>query len=277
MVYCMIRKTLPWLLMLAFVLSGCLGDSEDVENDGEGSGTEGDGNTGDGANGEGDGDGGSGGSNGGTGGDTNETGEPLSASLDANVTEGNAPLTVSFDLNATGGDDGSLSWSFLVGEDEADSGEELPTTIEYTFEEAGNHSVVLNVTYGAETAEANVTITVTEVVAGPNEAQSGSGGDCLDYVALWAINADPAPGGVHSPLGSDQIEVDPGTDWEATSDEGTPWVDFFDENGYWMEESTSGSGTVPESAAYALACVTESGGWPDVFVPLGEWTYQDGF
>lgn len=270
MVPLMIRKTLPWLVMLTLAFSGCLGifdddlDDEETNNDAGADATGNDGGSED--NGTEPGENGAGTENG----DDNETEDPLTASLEANVTSGLAPLAVTFSVNGTVGEDRPLQWSLKAGDDEIGSGESLPETVEYTFEDAGNHTVVLEVSDGMETAEVNVTIEVEELVREPNEIQSGSGSLCLDYIILYE---EP---GVESPI-AEYVDVEPGTDFATASPDGTAWVDFFDEDGASVGYG-SGEGTVPDNAAYGIMCVDQVGTYPAAPLPVvGEWTYQDGF
>lgn len=242
----MIRKTLPWLLMLAFVLSGCLGPSDEgVETDGENGDGEGDGSdSGDGSN-----------------GDANETVEPLSATLDANVTEGNVPLTVSFDLDATGGNNESLSWSFLVGEDETESGDELPATIEYTFEEAGNHTVVLNITEGAETAEANVTIAVLAGESPEPVVIEGSAIIGLPLHSVLLCVRDDIDGNIHA-----IAPAEPG--WVFTLESADAFTLYWFEGEDTFMSAGGTSGEVPAGATHAEICMVEGNALDDYVLTL---------
>lgn len=144
----MIRKTLPFLLALVFLFSGCLGifdddleaeNGEEAETSPEGTTTEND--------------------NGDSG--SNMTAVAITASVEANITEGFAPLDVTFTLTGNHSHGGPLTWSLNTGDDEdAESGDELPTNVTLTFDTAGNHTIVLNVTDGDNSEQANVTITV---------------------------------------------------------------------------------------------------------------------
>lgn len=156
----MSKKLLPFLIALVFAFAGCLGIADDEsEPAGEGptgsdehdnhSGNESDENEGDDGNGS-------------ENEDTNETAsEPPTASLEANVTSGAAPLNVTFTLDGSGSGDDELSWSLDLG-DESDLQEAsgLPATVEHTYREMGNFTVVLEVFNEEHSTSTNVTITV---------------------------------------------------------------------------------------------------------------------
>jgi PKD repeat protein len=94
----------------------------------------------------------------------NETVEP-EIFFSANVTSGEAPLTVLFSIDATGFDQNFTFWNLDVtgnGDAEA-SGEELPAEFEFTYGEAGNFTVALEVSDGVNTRNDTALITVEAV------------------------------------------------------------------------------------------------------------------
>jgi PKD repeat protein len=148
------RTLLSLLIALSFAFSGCLGFlGEDVEQTDDENGLEGGEN--------GDENGGTDGDNGDTGQDGNQTDEAPVASLSANVTAGEAPLAVSFTLDAEYDGFFTLTWTLDLGEDSTENGRELPATVDHTFETPGNYTVVLNVSAGEDSSEANLTIAVS--------------------------------------------------------------------------------------------------------------------
>jgi hypothetical protein len=94
---------------------------------------------------------------------------------------------------------------------------------------------------------------------------TGTSFDCLDWNVLYLVD------GVHSPLAED-FEVTPGAGWSASSDDGVVLLDFFDANGVSVAWSVDESGTVPDDAAYAIACVALEGLVP---VPGATFTYSE--
>jgi hypothetical protein len=105
--------------------------------------------------------------------------------------------------------------------------------------------------------------------AQPNPAQSGTNGPCLDYALLYQLD------GLSSPA-DPRVNVASGTGFIASSADGFVQVDFFDADDNWVGYDTD-QGTVPESAAYGVVCVTMDNDFPPTPVPSADWTYQDGF
>lgn len=257
---------------MSLLFSGCLGlfeDDPDVDDGDGGTGTDGgngnqtaDGNQTD------DGD-----KTGNGNGDDNTTAEPPEASLSANVTSGSAPLSVEFELDNDNDAAESVSWSLDLGEGDPETGDELPATVEHTFEDVGNYTVVLTLTSGDEEDTAEVTITVeAEGGGGANDLVEGTNGLCLDYNVLYEVP------GVEDPLATRVEQVEVGTGIEVSSEGGFVVVDFFDADGATVGYYPS-TETVPEGATYGIVCVglEEGPGYPAVPVPNAAWTYQDGF
>lgn len=271
-------KFFPVIIAMAFAFSGCLGIGDDDELDSD--------ETRQGAL-PGDSDDGARDQEGGGDADDEGSGEPgpptdppsLSARLQANLSTGSFPLTVSFTLDGEHPEDPAPTWTLDPGDGgTVETGSDLPFELNHTYLEAGNFTAVFMLTVEDGSANDDLTITVQEpdiVAPAPNPPQSGANTVCLDYLLLWALNEEPGPGGVHSPL-DDALDVDPGTGYTTVSSDGVPAVDFYDADGFYV--TTGGdSGTVPTNAAYAIACVGVLGAWPEPPMPLGEFTYQDGF
>lgn len=133
------RALLVGLLVLALATAGCLGfgdgsDSEDAEL---------------------------------TNASASPAPSPPRAELSANRTQGPAPLDVAFQLDA----EGNASWTFTTGDGASAQGEELPTVVEHTYEEAGNYTANLTV----ETARANDSDTLAiHVEPAPSDTGDGT-------------------------------------------------------------------------------------------------------
>jgi hypothetical protein len=204
---------------------------------------------------------------------------PPTAQLTANNTSGDAPLTVTITLEGEHPDGLGLTWTLDLDDGNQEDGDTLPVEITYTYDQPGEYNLTLAVSDGFTTVDTSLKIDVqtpTGPTSEPNPAQSGSNALCLDYILLWTLNEDPLPGGIHFPL-EELVEVEPGTGFMILSDDGTAEIDFFSADGFYV--ATHGdSGTVPNGAAYGIICVGMLGmGWPDLPFPAGEWTYQDGF
>lgn len=252
------KKLLALLIALVFALSGCLGlfDGDDLEN---GTGDEGEGDVGDDENGD-------------AGADGNETAEengntPIlapEASLSANVTEGDAPLNVTFTLEGSDPEDFPLEWMLDMGDGNTTyEGDELPFEVVHSFLEAGNYTVVLNVTNGPHATAANVTIQVStpDPPAIPQEAS----GEWLVGVMFVGCFGDIV--GVGFPEDLDGIayasfEIDPSTigqEYEASvvtdTAQDSPGFAFLDADWDVIEGgfmSTAATGTIPSDAAYGV-------------------------
>lgn len=272
-------KLFPVIIAMAFAFAGCLGISNDDGPEADESGQDLPANQ--------DGDDGLDAGQGDDppadedSGDATQEPEPIApiAKLDANLSTGSIPLEVSFTLDGEYPDGLDATWSFDLGDgSDPETGNALPYTYNHTYLQAGNFTAAFTLTVEDQSVSDNLTISVQEPeigVAQPNPSQDGSNTLCLDYLVLWALNEEPAPGGLHFPL-DDELEVEAGTGYTIASDDGEPAIDFFNADGHYI--GTGGdSGTVPANAAYGIACVGVLGEWPEPPMPMAEFTYQDGF
>jgi PKD repeat protein len=189
--------------------------------------------------------------------------EPPTASLSADVTEGVGNLSVAFTLDGTVGEGQTLSWSLDLGDGTTQTGDELPATVEHTFSEPGNFTVVLEVMDAEESADATVDILVLEPDADP-VTLAGSAlvvdgwAVMLDGCFMEVIWWDLASEGVTTPEGvtGGMHNIEPTM---------VGWSFSFDVEGviaeFWSAEPSilgSGSeGTVPEGAAHVFVCIND--------------------
>ncbi len=252
----MSKKLLPLLIALVFALAGCLGtsndpdvDEDEVDNDDQDIDNGGDGDNGDGdSSGTGD-----------EAGDGNETSsEPPTASLQPNLTEGDAPLNVTFTLDGTDPDDGDLTWVLDFGDgSDPIEGTELPTDVDHAFESEGNYTVVLDVSDEEYTTQANVTITATSAI--PNVVASFEGSTTMpgSPAATSPLNALGCLGFL---VGENELDcvffaLEPGhegLDYTTETDAPALWHAFMSDCSPTADEvevdSEVEEGTVPEGA-----------------------------
>jgi PKD repeat protein len=104
----------------------------------------------------------------------NGTDRAPTANLTASPVNGTAPLNVTFSIGGADPEGGNLTWTLTLGNATVGNGTSVPTNHTHQFTEAGNYTVVLTVSDGANNATANVTVTVTaggSGAAGPVEHQ----------------------------------------------------------------------------------------------------------
>jgi PKD repeat protein len=257
------RRILALLLILALGFSGCLGLGGEAPGNGDGAGKDASGPAPEAPADEGD-------PGAGEGSAPPQNRAP-SAAVVADVATGTAPLNVTFTIEGFDPDGDGLNWTLDFGDDsEGATGSTLPTTITHLYP-AGDHTAVLTVTDGALTTTAEAAMNVTAAPDLPNAAQTGTNVLCLDYLVLFNLD------GTHAPAAeSERVEVEAGSSYTITADEGVPLIDFYDADGAYLSTHEA-EGEVPGGAAYGYVCVTTTGMYPDVPVPLGEFTYQDGF
>lgn len=116
-------------------------------------------------------------------------------------------------------------------------------------------------------------IGMSGVAVADEEAQSGSTTTCVDFNALWAVDGVVLAQDLNA---SSVVDVDPGQEFELTSDSGTAKVDFFTEDGVWISGTEGPTGTVPDVADFGVVCVGQGlQFWPDAPAPTATFTYHD--
>lgn len=166
---------------------------------------------------------------------------PPTAKLSSDAQNGTAPLNVTFSIEGTDADGDELSWTLDVdGDNESDyNGTNVPTAFVHEYVEAGNYTVVLNITDGQAFAESNVTIVVEGVPAAKEDA--------------WAVWDEL--GQCHA---KGAIEI-PGTGHYLHERGDPPGTGFVLGDGTWIYEESNGVeglqlGGAAEGAAY-VDCV----------------------
>lgn len=115
-------------------------------------------------------------------------------SLAASVANGTVPLNVTFTVTATDPDGDNVTWDLRFGDGESAQGAGSGKA-NHTFDEAGNYTVVLNVSDGARSASANLTIevsmgggsansfivTLTDICAPPTTTCTNAPNGCPDF------------------------------------------------------------------------------------------------
>lgn len=94
------------------------------------------------------------------------TNTPPVANLTADVLNGTAPLSVNFTINGTDTDGDNLTWTLLVNGTVLANGTQLPATVSYNFTEAGNWTVLVQVSDGIETVETSLVVAVAAAASG---------------------------------------------------------------------------------------------------------------
>lgn len=138
----------------------------------------------------------------------------------------NSP-NVTFNVTGSDSDNDTLTWTLTLGNTTLGNGTSLPGNVTHKFVEAGNFSVVLNVTDGTNSTTATVTIAVTAgnvtvgaltdptrcdrtptQTAGPIYVFQGDGGDWAfvednGMPGLQVANNHPGGGPFHNPAWAD--------------------------------------------------------------------------
>lgn len=252
----MMKKMLPLLLGLAVLVSGCLslpGDDPEPANDNDVDDVDNNDDTGDNSDAGDDTDAGDS-----PDGDVdNETvNEAPVASLVANLTEGKTNLTVTFDLDGSDADGDALTWTLDLGDGTSESGSELPVSYEHTYTQAGNMSVVLEVSDGTDTATATEVVAVRE----PDVVFTGSAllPDPFAVAGEGCLAADTiaAAGLPENPFG-DEHSIEPtlwGWNFMLTGGEGLI-AEFWNSDVEFL--ARGGEGEVPADASYVIVCIEE--------------------
>lgn len=244
-----IRPTLAWLAaLMIFLLAGCIGGNDSPQGNSRSpgpSGSETDPGTTDPTD------------PGGTADPTDPTGtDPTgpvnaapSAELNASAVSGTAPLPVTFTVNGSDPDGDALTWSLdSNGDGTVDAtGEELPATVNVTFDSPGSFNVTLTVSDGV--ADDVVMVSISVEPAGPVARQQESGEFLLAYPGdeCNAGHYDPDLEGITYY----SFAVDPDTyglpfhaAFEATETLEIVGVDFIDANGDYIETFNDGGSMV---------------------------------
>lgn len=115
-------------------------------------------------------------------------------------------------------------------------------------------------------------IGMSGVAVADEDPQSGSTTTCTDFNVLWLADGIVLAQELNT---SSYVDVDPGQQFELTSDSGSAKIDFFTEDGIWIT-GAEGSGTVPDVADFGVVCVGQGlSFWPDAPAPTATFTYHD--
>lgn len=222
---------------------------------------------------------------------------PPLAVLTSDFTTGQVPFNVTFQMDGDDPDGDDLLWMLDVGDDnDPVMGSDLPATYTHAYEEAEEFTVMFGVFDGELD---DFVFRQIDVLEGPNEAETGTGAQCLFRAGTGAGYEVPD---LQKTLAQNDdqgnIKVEAGTlyrAWHEPPEDPEPYdtlgleplliLDFFDEGHEWVgagSGSAEAAGRVPEEASYAIACVAhfnDTGTSAHVYIPLLEWTwgYQDGF
>ncbi len=115
------------------------------------------------------------------------------ANLTASALAGPAPLNVTFTVSGTTARN-ELVWVLAAGGSNIGNGTGVPATLNHTFAEAGNVTVVLSVFDGKQNATANVTIAVAAGNASAPAAAFEPIHDEYDVAAFCELCTDLGPG-----------------------------------------------------------------------------------
>lgn len=194
---------------------------------------------------------------------------PPTASIQANETSGPAPLGVSFILD--GFDEGGeeLNWTFTVAEGEtASNGTGLPTQVNHTYTEGGNHTATLTVDDGMATNQTSLTITVTG--NGTGDQATDEPDDALPEPVVingTALVGNPAHSlaCLQQGIDGDLHEIAPAeSGWSYALEPGDSFTVYWWADGEFVE-SGEDTGTVPSGATHAEVCM-------DVGSAMGSYT-----
>lgn len=236
------------LLSLTLILSGCLGtsDGDDEALDPTNTSTQG-----------------------------NETSDVSSgtdntapeASLSANQTTGQAPLAVTFTLEGSDADGDALRWTFTIQQGaQLSTGDQLPATVNHTYDRAGNFTAVLTVDDGNQTAGANLTITVTapdtdDATGNGTGNATTSADDLPDPVVINGTAAVGHPAHIlhcfRGGIDGSYHEISPAEGgWTYALEPAEDFAVYWWGDGEFLEAGET-SGTVPSEATHAEVCMTE--------------------
>lgn len=184
---------------------------------------------------------------------------PPTAAIRANETSGPAPLGVSFILDGFDEEGEELDWTFTVAEGaEILNGTGLPTQVNHTYTEGGDHAATLTVDDGTATNQTELTITVEG-----NATVRDPTNETPEVVVIngTATIGNPAHilicfnGGIDG--GFQDIAPAEGG-WTYALEPGEGFALYWWANGEFVEAGED-TGTVPSGATHAEVCM-EAGG-----------------
>ncbi len=184
---------------------------------------------------------------------------PPTASIRANETSGPAPLGVSFILDGFDEDGQELNWTFTVAEGEAASnGTGLPTQVNHTYTEDGNHTATLTVDDGVATNQTTLTITVDENATIPDPANETAEPVVLNGTALIGNPAHPLAC-LQQGIDGEFHEIAPaGSGWSYALEPADSFTVYWWADGEFVEAGED-TGTVPSGATHAEVCMDVGG------------------
>jgi PKD repeat protein len=181
-------RTIAIALILAFVMAGCAGSTDDGTGTGTATGTATTG-TGTGTKGTGT----TTGTQTGTGTTTTGTQTPAqkAALLTPSVTAGQAPLNVTFQVDASS-DRAGATWSLDFGDgSQASTGTALPDTATHVYTVAGNFSANLTVTFkDGQKRSKSVQVAITEAGAGGSSNYHGKWEDTVAFAIPFGYEGE---------------------------------------------------------------------------------------